>query len=265
MRVMQGHVPEHMVHFEDGFLKKWNLVPYTDPNSPCVFLDISNSHTREMIARHKSLAIVIWGGGDTSEENADFVGRLKHAVTPVYGPFKVMMQEFGHVNWVDKVLALKSYKDFAPVTLGDKIYFYSGDDSDFKKKYYGLPYLEPVIDYFGRDRFIIAIRGNEINWLRDNFYSKSFVSVRINPWAGATTMWELGHMGIKTICNMTNSAPCAIAYRSVEDIINAIKQEEKKIGTIQTQVARDTKKFMNEHDDSWLYTEYWEGMWTPNL
>ena len=263
MRTLQGYVPPHMVHFENGFMQKWDLKPYTDPNSPCVFLDISNEATRQLIVNHKSLAIVIWGGGDTSEENAYLIGHLKHVVTPVYGPFRIMMEEFGGKNWVNKVLALKSYQDFKPVPLGDKIYFYMGDESDYKKRYYGLPFLEPVIKYFGIDRFILAIRGNDINWLRDNFYTQSFVNVRMNPWAGATTMWEMGHMGRKTVCNWTENAPCAISYHSIEDVINAIKKEEEKIGTIQTQIAHDTKKFMNEYDDRWLYTEFWEGMWQP--
>ena len=97
-----------------------------------------------------------------------------------------------------------------------------------------------------------------MDWVKENYYTNSFVNIRMNPWAGATTMWEMGCMGRKTIGNFTDGAACGLPYKSIDDIIDWIKVEEKKIGTIQTAVADGTRSFLDYKNDDWLWTEYWK-------
>ncbi len=46
-------------------------------------------------------------------------------------------------------------------------------------------------------------------------------------------------------------------YNDLDSVIKIIKNEEKKIGTIQTEVAEETKKCMVNNKD-WLNVKFWE-------
>ena len=95
-----------------------------------------------------------------------------------------------------------------------------------------------------------------ITTLINQFYNQCFVYVKPNPRGGSTSMWELAHMGRKTIAQNQDGAPNVLEYKDINDIINLIYQEEKKIGTIQEQVSKDTQKiFMNKSD--WLTLDFW--------
>ena len=48
-----------------------------------------------------------------------------------------------------------------------------------------------------------------------------------------------------------------INFTDLKSIINTIKNEEKKIGTIQKEVAEETKKCMVNNKD-WLNVKFWE-------
>lgn len=257
MRIRQGYIAPHMEHFKKDFLELWGLREYDNPNEPCVFADLQKDETREMMINHNSIAIAMWGGGDTGENVADHVKGYSHIKHPVYGAYRLFLIEMG-IDHKSKCVAWKNYDSFQPVPLGDKIYCYLGDDTEFKQTYYGAKYLPKLIEVFGKDRFIFAVRGNTIEWVRDNYYTDSFINIRMNPWAGATTMWEMGCMGRKSIANFTDNAPCALSFKSIDDVIDLIKEEEKKIGTIQYEVSDKTKAFLDYRNDDWLWTEYWK-------
>ena len=209
------------------------------------------------MVNHKAEAIAMWGGGDTSETIADQVKRHSHIKHPVYGAYRLFMVEMD-IEHKQKCVAWKSYNDFQPVPLGNKIYCYLGDNTEFKQKYYGAHHVQRLVEVFGKDRFIFAIRGNSMDYVRDEYYANSFINIRMNPWAGATTMWEMGCMGRKSIVNFTDGAACGLPYKSMDDVIDSIREEEKKIGTMQKGVADATRKFLDETNDDWLWTEYWK-------
>jgi hypothetical protein len=70
-------------------------------------------------------------------------------------------------------------------------------------------------------------------------------------------MWELGYMGRKTITSNQGDLPNILNYSTLDDIINHIVEESKKIGTLQPQIREDLHNvFMNT--DEWLYLNYYE-------
>jgi len=70
-------------------------------------------------------------------------------------------------------------------------------------------------------------------------------------------MWELGHMGIKTIAQAQGKLPNVLEYKNIDQVVDLIRQEEKKIGTIQCGVARQTRSVITT-DDSWLKISFWK-------
>ncbi len=69
-------------------------------------------------------------------------------------------------------------------------------------------------------------------------------------------MWELGHMGRKTITFNQGDIPNVLNYKSFDEIVSHIKNEEIKIGTLQNEVAEQTKNiFMN--GDNWLKFDFY--------
>ena len=50
---------------------------------------------------------------------------------------------------------------------------------------------------------------------------------------GSTTMWELAHMGRKTIAQNQGGATNVLEYRDLNHMIDLIYEESKKIGTVQ--------------------------------
>ena len=70
-------------------------------------------------------------------------------------------------------------------------------------------------------------------------------------------MWQLGHMGRKTIAQNQDGAPNVLEFKDPKHIIELVQQEAKKIGTMQEQVAIDTANFFDD-DFRWLNIDYYE-------
>jgi glutamate-1-semialdehyde aminotransferase len=109
--------------------------------------------------------------------------------------------------------------------------------------------------YFGADRFVYS-QNQKIDYIIDNLYSKSFIYIKPNEKGGSTTMWELAHMGRKTVSKNQGNIPNVLNFNDMESIIKIIKNEEKKIGTIQLEVVEQTKNCM-VNDKDWLNVKFW--------
>ena len=116
----------------------------------------------------------------------------------------------------------------------------------------------PLIENFGQNRVIWVKENNPISFqdLVNNYYRKSFVFVKPNERGGSTTMWELAHMGRKTIAQNQGDAPNVLEYKNLEHMIDLIYEESEKIGTIQKGVYDSMKNIFQESDE-WLYLKFW--------
>jgi hypothetical protein len=246
MRIQQAHISKSLDLFRDGFMSRWNIVPYHDCEAPALFVGIYSSVDVAKFNDHNGLKIVLFGGADMPN------------IKCLKGNFFVVCDEFSYdhslSNYysgkVKKIrIPFKDYSDFKPVPLGNKIYCYQAGQSSLCGAKYRYDILKEVIKYFGSDKVIVGYQGHDIDYVRENYYAKSFVNLQLNPMAGFTSALEMAHMGRLSISN--HRAPFCIHYKDVADIILKIESIERN------RLTADPSGFLHESDD-WLYTEYWK-------
>ena len=133
----------------------------------------------------------------------------------------------------NNILKLKIYEDFKN-----------------KNKYntYGGSLIEKLIE---KNYKIIIGDGNIPSDNMFNIYKKTFICLRLTKHDGiANGINEAGLMGIKTLHN--GDSPAAINYESLEHIIKSIENEKKKIGTIDYELAKKTKKYLDYNPKTFL-------------
>jgi hypothetical protein len=68
-------------------------------------------------------------------------------------------------------------------------------------------------------------------------------------------MFELGYMGRKTIGAGIFNLPNFTNYKNLKNLIHLIEKEEKNIGQINLDIAKNLKKSFI--DSSWLDLKFW--------
>ena len=68
-------------------------------------------------------------------------------------------------------------------------------------------------------------------------------------------MWELGHMGIRTLGKGMKETQFFKNYTSINNLIELIVEESKNMGKIQKEVAKTTKSSFIGHE--WLSLNFW--------
>lgn len=242
-------------YFGENFRNKWNLSPYNDPNKPSVFLGWYNDFDYKIILNHKSPMIFIWGGGDMTEDKVKFISNLPNSHQIGYGWQKNKFESLG-VKYKEIIIPIKDFTTLPLSPLGENIYVYKGIHGNRPGYFKWDSIVNPLIEVFGKDRVIYS-DFQPIDQLVENFYKDCFVYVKPNEKGGSTTMWELGYMGRKTITSNQGDLPNILNYSTLDDVINHIVEESKKIGTLQPQIREDLHNiFMNT--DEWLYLNYYE-------
>lgn len=252
----QVYVSSNLIYFKEFFKKKWGLVDYHNINEPAIFFGLYNKQEMQRFRKHKGLKMVIWGGADQSipkfkevKDTSNFVG------SPAYRP--PLVKSFKEIEYPYReiVLPFKDYSSLKATPLGEKIYVYRGIGGNRGDYYKWDEYITPLMKYFGADRFVYS-QNQKIDYIVDNLYSKSFIYIKPNEKGGSTTMWELAHMGRKTVSKNQGNIPNVLNFNDMESIIKIIKNEEKKIGTIQLEVVEQTKNCM-VNDKDWLNVKFW--------
>tara|TARA_B110000285_G_scaffold112523_1_gene127712 strand:+ start:84 stop:839 length:756 start_codon:yes stop_codon:yes gene_type:complete len=248
MKINQASIGPTVQFFKSNFLSRWGFKDYYDQNQPCVFFGAWSQS--QIIQNHKSYKIVI-ATEPSDIPNFDIVTNTKDLfiVNSLNNniPKDIVCKEV--------TLEFKDYSLFQPNELGDKIYSYTGFKNGWHDRWNTekINEIQKHIDYE-----IIHTNHNDqqdyydINYLKSNYYDKSFLNLNLSTENGLSTVIELGLMGRKTIMNEQHyKYPSIISYKDDEDLINLIKQESKKINTIQHSIDAHTI------GDEWLYTEWW--------
>lgn len=245
--------------FGDNFKKKWNLVDYHDINQPAIFFGIYTKSDRTFLQNHKGKSLVIWGGSDL--ERIDSISLVKKLIdsgksyTWVYpGFFSEILNQY-KVKHKKIFVPIKNYDEFKPTILGDKIYVYKGILGNRDKYFKWNEVIKPIIDHFGEDK-ILFTQNESIENLKKNYYEKSFVYIKPNEKGGCTTMFEMAHMGRKTIGLGFEDNDFFLNYKTTQHLINLIELESQKIGKINYEVSNSIKNTFIS-DNSWLYSEYY--------
>lgn len=245
-------------YFGKNFRERWNLDPYHDVNLPAIFFGLYSDVDRMALSNHKSKSIVIWGGADMTPQSLSLVKKLVD--NNVCGTW-AYPGSFSNILLTNKIkhkeiyVPLKNYDKFQPNILGDKIYVYKGVLGSRPEYFMWDKIIVPLIKHFGTDK-IIYTENQKIEDLKTNFYDKCFVYIKPNEKGGCTTMFELAHMGRKTLGVGHEKLPIFEGYNDMNHLIKLIEGESAYIGKYRPEITELMNKvFINNND--WLDFKYY--------
>lgn len=246
-----------MRFFRQNFMTKWNLVDYYDINAPTVFFGIYEPIDYITISNHKGPRIIAWGGGDMTPRQLEFIqDEMKKDNTFTFAPPGQHSKKLSEYNITHKVCYIpnKNYSNLPLTTLGENIYVYKGIHGDRLDHYKFKETVVPLMDVFGEDR-IIYTNHKSFDDLVKTQYQDCFVYIKPNEMAGCTTMYELAHMGRKTLGPGDNYLSFLRNYRDIHQLIDLIKEESEYIGKVRPNVRDSIEQIFL--DNSWLNLKFW--------
>jgi predicted O-methyltransferase YrrM len=249
-KIEQVCLPQEINFFKENLIKRYNLLEYNDIEKPTLFFGLRNQGS--LIDNHKGLKLLLPSSPIDipkikNYENVIFICSDKYELPP-------------NIKRKSLTPEIKDYNIFTPTPLGDKIYLYSGFQNGWNLKNNNLiNEIQKRINY----EIITTSHSDltnyyDINYLKTNYYDKSFINLNLTNFHGLATTIELGLMGRKTIIKNINinsiqriDFPNFIYYETIDDIVEIINEESKKIGTIQPSI--------NAHNvgDEWLDLSFW--------
>ena len=250
MIIKQFVIDSSISFFQDNFIRRWSLEQYSDIDKPLFFFGFGGNQS--IFESHNSWKVILPSTpGDLP--NFNLLKNIKNTILLVetdlsnfYIPDEVIVKKI--------ILEIKDYSKFKPTILGDKIYFYSGFTNWSPNSKSFINDIQSRINYeiITTEHMTLSDYYN-IDELVENFYNKCFVSLNfthefVGHSSGMTTCRELALMGRKTITGY-NPYPynCLIRTRSIDEIIQSINEESKKIGTIQEKI--DIHNYNQEYLD----------------
>jgi hypothetical protein len=265
--INQGYVSKSLSFFKISFMKKYNLVEYTNINKPCVFYGCYNDNDLNKIINHQSLKVVVFGGTDTYYKKINFSKRMLMTIKNIPNTFFVSQSKFisddlKHFNINYKFLQIAPTVNLKciPTKKGPNIYVYTNPHNELT---YGSNFYYRLIKEFKDINFILTCakksNNNKIKCYSKNelhkIYSSCFLGLRLIQHDGiSATIQEMGLLGIKTINN--GNSPACINYTNYDSIVRIIKDERKKIGEVDNEISKKTYDFLNINND-WLDTKYY--------
>lgn len=242
-------------YFEKNFMEKWNFNRYVDIFKPCVFFGLYTQKDMELLYKHKSYSLILWGGNDFQDKNILEVSKKEKTIQIGYG-WKIKKYKQLNIPFEKLIIPIKDYSYFHPSPLGDKIYVYKGIHGDRQEYFNWDSTIVPLIKLYGEDKFIYTSR-TSLQDLKKNYYDKSFLYIKPNDRGGSTGMWELGCMGRKTVANNQGDLPNVLSYGNIDDIKKLIDIESKKIGTTQIELSKKVHDCFT-NNNNWLNLNYYE-------
>jgi hypothetical protein len=245
-------------YFGPNFRNKWKLENYSDSKTPSIFLGLYEQKDVERLVNHEGEKLLIWGGGDMEYPKLKFISDLQtHQKVYIWaypGEFSDILTSY-NIKHKPLHIPLKDYSKYKPITLGENIYVYKGIHGNRPDYFRWNETVDPLIQVFGQDRIIFADHLPE-DELIEKVYKNCFVYVKPNPKGGCTTMFELGHMGIRTLGKNHKNLDIFTQYETVEHLIDLIVQESKYIGKVREDVSESVKKSFT--GEEWLTLNFWE-------
>jgi hypothetical protein len=246
---------DSVVFFKSKILNEFkNLKDNYNVNEPCIFFGIYRDEDIELIKNHKSYGLIIWGGSDSmKEEKLEFISKLNTNKFFNISISRWVQDDLNNYNIKNKLIPWYSLnkKNWNPVKKGEYIYIYLPDHN---KEFYGEDLFNKIkkkVNY----KFII---GDPNKFKKDEMqhvYSKCFIGLRlVNHDGSATTVQELGLMGIKCVHN--GDSPSALNYENLDDIIEHINNESKYIGTTDHYLAKKMNHYLKIEDNFFEVNSY---------
>lgn len=209
LKDIQIYVSSSLKHLESRIKKKYNLLDYTDINSPCVFFGVYNENDINMIESHENMKYVMWGGTDCSfSQRTSNFNRIKHMIDILHIAISENMEKRLNIyNFLYKYfnLNLTDYNIFRPQkTKGNKIFIYNGF-SKGNENLYGKEIYEKVIQLLPEYKYIFS---NDLNYDYEDMpkiYTQCFIGLRLTKDDGnANMVQEMEAMNIPVVHNCSN-------------------------------------------------------------
>ena len=254
----QVWVSQHGVQFfEEGFKNAWGLDSYKDPHQPAIFFGMYHPEDVTKMTNHKGPKIIIWGGNDMQPQQLSYVSNLQtqqEIYTWAYpGEFSDTLSKY-NIKHKKLYIALKDYSTFTPITLGENIYVYKGVHGNRPDHYRWNEVVSPLIKVFGEDRIKFA-NHLSIDELIEKVYKDCFVYIKPTPKGGCTSMFELAHMGVRTIGKNHKNLDCFTEYSDIPNLLDLIMEESKFIGKTRENITKSIKSEFTGPE--WLNLNYW--------
>ena len=243
--------------FEQGFKDLWNLESYSDLNKPSIFFGLYHQEDIDKLVNHKGPKILIWGGNDMQPHQLNLISKLQTHQT-IYtwaypGWFSNILSQY-KIKHKSLYIPIKDYSPFQSITLGENIYVYKGIHGNRPDHYKWDEVVKPLIEVFGEDRITYS-NHLPINSLIEDIYKKCFVYIKPNPKGGCTAMFELGHMGIRTLGVGEFNIDIFSEYTNINNLLDLIMEESKYIGKTRQDVVTSTKNIFVGKE--WLTLNFW--------
>jgi len=237
--------------FEYEFQKKWSLSKYFDDDKPLFFFGFSG--LENFFESHKGYK-VIFPSTPNDLPNFRILKNVENTILIIDCPLPKDYYLPENVIHKQEVIEIKDYTMFNPSTLGDKIYYYSGFSNGWtpnpKEK---IDYIQSKIDYeIITTQHINKSDMYNIEFLIENYYKKCFLNLNFSQGHGMTTTREFSLMGVKTLTfENPYTYESLIKCKDVDEVLENIKLESKKINTIQPGINPHTT------GKDWLELDYW--------
>lgn len=228
----------------------YSLDDYNDNYSPSVFFGMYRFEDMTLFFAHHSDAIILWTGQDALDFK--FWGSLqdtKHQAGVTAHP---KVHNLIKSKGCECKLIKPGRRDIVnPQKLGRKIYAYCPASAP---EYHGSLIIQQLRGA-GYDIIVGDGTHSQINWrmgIGNDYYNQAFIGLCLSEFAGGGgSIIDMGLRGMKVVTNVFDLPNC-VPWGSVEDIMLAIEEESKNIGTVNHAMA---EKVWNDLDDEhkWLH------------
>lgn len=268
-RIKQAVFSTALEHFKEGFCANYPLDTdgrNYDPKAPCVFVGLYNGQDWEALAAHAGMAVVILGGADQSMTTAAFILRCREVGREVYvsrGPEGSPADRFTSkfkLPGKRVAVAFQNYSKFRPIPIGSKVYAYRGLGGDRTQRDAVFRWSErgePLVEHFGAERFVIPEQRVPIEQLRDSAYTQAACYLRTNERGGLTTMFEMAHMGRRTVGPTSTGDiwPCYTPTDDFEEQVTFIERQLSREGEVDEGLYHQIRDHFSGTE--WLDEDYW--------
>jgi len=241
----QVHVSSSLIHLENRFMQKFNLIKYNNKKDPSLFFGIYNKTDFLILKNHIGDKYIIWGGTDF-DTSYDYRKNtisliLKQKIKLHYAISNDILKRLKkynlsceriHINLVDTTI-FKKLTEY-----GNSIFIYNGLKSG-NEKIYGKKIYNKVIKKLSQFTFILSNTLNAVYKDMPDIYSRCFIGIRLTKRDGnANMVQEMLQMGIPVIHN--GEYP-TIKWKNENDIIENIIFNYKNLNI--KKIKKNIKKF----------------------
>lgn len=255
MRVEQAYIRKSMDAIYPMFMRRFGLKRYVDHNKPVVIFGCYTESDVRLIAAHRAPVLMAWLGGDFALFGDRTLWKRDNIQHIAIGRWLEQdLQEHGlrykRVNLTGSPLV----DILKPEPLGTAVYTYLHEK---RPEYYGASLVAELQKRLeGEIEFIIHRGFTTPSAQMPDVYRKCFAGIRlVKHDGGGEAVIEMGLMGRRTVHN--GDLPCSINWKTTDDIIDILREEQMCAGMIRTEMPIEVKDHI-QMTDEWLDLDWWQ-------